>query len=371
MSRISIQKISARLEQSLHELLKPFADTIDLRDRSVLIKPNLVEPEPWTTGQTTNPELVEAMVQWCRRHGARKIAIGEGPSYFQPQADLAACFTKTGIAEVARRQGIDWILFDDHPFRTFRNYSPRLPELFAISEHAFSWDHIINIPVPKPHYLTTVSIAMKNLKGFIKREHKPLFHHSGTQGIHGAITELNLLIRPSLTIVDGTAGVQCCARFLIAGIDPVAVDTVVAALMGYNPHDIATIRLGAEAGIGEMDLMALEISGDDLKDLSLNIEQPLDFLRRAFPLLTLHATTACSGCLIPLFAALRACHAHGIQPRTTTTLAAGPAAQQTAGAVCIGRCAQPSSPSQPWLRACPPGKEETYAFLKTVLRATT
>lgn len=365
MPTVTIKKTGSDLPAALEALLAPFAGDIALRGSSVLIKPNLVEPQRCTTGQTTNPALVEAVVVWCRSRGASKIAIGEGPSYFQPPSDLRACFTHTGIADVAARQNIPWLLFDEGPFRTFRNASPRLPDRFSLSEHAFSWDHIVNIPVPKAHYLTTVSIAMKNLKGFIKREDKPSFHYCGTGQIHGSVTQLNCMIRPRLNIVDCTAPVHKNSGFVLAGTDIVAVDAVAASLMGLNPSSIDTIRLGHAAGLGEMDLSRITITGDDTKDLAMNFEQPRLFLRRVFPRLRLMADQACSGCLIPLFSALKSIEDQKIPMRDSLLLVLG--RQQKAGmiadAVCIGRCAKQHAVGA-HLAGCPPTREEVYEFLK-------
>jgi uncharacterized protein (DUF362 family) len=369
MSTVCIKKADSPYASALERLLEPFAATLALRGASILIKPNLVEPELYTTGQTTNPALVEAIVIWCKQQGAKKIAIGEGPSYFQPASDLRACFTATGIADIAARQAVPWILFDDGPFRRFRKHSPRLPDQFCISEHAFSWDHIINVPVPKTHYLTTVSIAMKNLKGFIKREDKPSFHYCGTHHIHGSVTQLNIMIRPSLNIVDCTAPVHKNRGFVLAGTDIVAVDAVAASLMGLNPSTIETIRLGHEAGLGEMDLSRIDIIGDDVQDLVMNFEQPRQFLRRAFPLLQLSAKNACSGCLIPLFSALRKIEEKGISVKSETLLILGKQDAPPSGsmAVCIGECTKKFSAGS-WLAGCPPTKEELFAFLNAEIQ---
>jgi uncharacterized protein (DUF362 family) len=369
MSMVCIKKAAAPYTSTLESLLEPFAGALALRGSSILIKPNLVEPESYSTGQTTNPALVEAIIIWCKQQGAKKIAVGEGPSYFQPASALRACFTATGMADIADRQAVPWILFDEGPFRKFKKISPRLPDQFYLSEHAFSWDHIINVPVPKTHYLTTVSIAMKNLKGFIKRADKPSFHYCGTHHIHGSVTELNTIIRPSLNIVDCTAPVHKNRGFILAGIDIVAVDAVAASLMGYNPSSIDTIRLGHEAGLGEMNLSRIDIIGDALLDLSMNFEQPKEFLRRAFPGLQLSASKACSGCLIPLFAALRKVEEKGISVRQETLLILGKQDAPYAGsrAVCIGECTKNFTAGS-WLPGCPPTKEDLFEFLYTELQ---
>ena len=68
------------------------------------------------------------------------------------------------------------MLFDEHSYRTFKGVSDCTPNEFRVTDFAFICDKFINLPVLKTHYLTTVTLAMKNLKGCLKREDKPLFH---------------------------------------------------------------------------------------------------------------------------------------------------------------------------------------------------
>ncbi len=366
MPTIAIAKIHNDIAASLSAVLQPFEEQLDFAGTSALIKPNLVEPQDYTSGQTTNPALVEALIVWLRSRGAAKIAIGEGPSYFQPQSSLRQCFTATGMTEVAERQDIDWILFDEGPMRLFQDYSPATPATFYLSEHAFTWDHIVNVPVPKTHYLTTVSNAMKNLKGFIRRNDKPSFHYCGEQRIHGSVTALNRMIRPSLNIVDCTAPVHRNSRFVLAGTDIVAVDTVTSSLMGIDYRSVQTIHLGHAAGLGEMELAAINIVGDDLKDLQMNFEQPEEYLRRVFPRIRLLAKGACSGCLIPLFGALRRMEQQGLQPDEPFSIVSGREAPEPESekALYVGQCAEPCNDAAAWMQCCPPTKEELFEFLK-------
>lgn len=363
MTTLSVRRVTGDLSADVAALLGPWAEGIELAGRSVLLKPNLVEPLPYTSGQTTNPALIEALVVWCRALGAAEIVIGEGPSYFQPRADLRHCFARTGMIEVARRQNIRWILFDDEPFRRFRNHSPRTPATFGLSEHAFTWDRIINVPVPKSHYLTTVSCAMKNLKGFIRREDKPAFHYGGSEGIYGSVTELNCMIRPALNVVDCTAPTHVNQGFLLAGADIVAIDALMASWMGLNPDRIETVQLGHQAGLGEKDLSRIRIVGDDLRGIRMNFEQPAVWLARAFPGLTLQARQACSGCLIPLMGALRDLETAGggcNRPFTLALGTPGPGDRQPDAA--IGTCARQADTA--FLSGCPPAREEVSAFLR-------
>jgi len=370
MSVVSIKKISDNdISSSLSSVLKPVVSADEIKGKSVLIKPNLVEPVRYTSGQTTNPALVEAVVLWCKTFGAEDIAIGEGPSYFQPECALEDCFVKTGMTDVAKRQGVRWILFDDDKFRVFNGYSPATPASFAISEHAFSWDLIINLPVPKTHYLTGVSIAMKNLKGFIKRNDKPSFHYCGKDNIHGSVTELNKMIRPFLNIVDGTAPVHRNEGFILAGKDIVATDTVATSLMGINPETIRTILLGHMAGLGEKDLSRIDVRGEEIKDIQMSFEQPREYLKRVFPNLDLIADTACSGCLIPLFAAFYKLESERLFPGDETKFVLG---KENLGRISgkilfLGQCARDCCGEGARLKGCPPTKEEMFQFIKNNL----
>lgn len=367
MPVVAIAKVPAgELDHAVAAVLSEFERGLALDGSTVLIKPNLVEPLPCSTGQTTNPELVEALIVWCRRQGATRIAIGEGPSYFQPRSALRECFERTGMTAVARRQSVEWILFDEGPQREFRNHCSATPPRFALSEHAFSWDRIINVPVPKPHYLTTVSSAMKNLKGFIRREDKPRFHYCDARnGIHGSVTALNRIVRPCCTVVDCTASTHRNAGFLLAGTDIVATDAVVASLMGHDPETIGTVRLGHRAGLGEKELARIDIIGEDLQGVRMDCEQPAAYLARVFPGLHLQAGQACSGCLIPIFAALRRMEAGGMQFQEPVAIVCGRTAERVppAGAVLIGQCAAAAAGRGPHLPGCPPTKAAVFDFL--------
>ena len=367
---ISIQKVHDKdISSALARLLKPIVNPEELKGKSVLVKPNLVEPLAYTSGQTTNPALVEAIVVWCKNCGVKDVAIGEGPSYFQPDDALKDCFVKTGMTNVAERQSIRWILFDDEKFRRFNQYSPATPSSFSISEHAFSWDLIINLPVPKTHYLTGVSIAMKNLKGFIRREDKPSFHYCGKDNIHGSVTALNKMIRPFLNVVDCTAPVHRNKSFILAGKDIVAVDTVVTSLMGINPETISTIKLGHGAGLGEMDMSKINLVGEDIKDLRMNLEQPREYVRRVFHNLILSADTACSGCLIPLFSSLRKMEETGLFPEEAIEFVLGKEKPSNRGCktIFLGQCTKGCCSEGRWLNGCPPTKAEMFEFIKNQL----
>lgn len=363
MSKVFFSKIKKNIDSAVARLLEEAGFPNRLRGESILIKPNLFEPVSYTTGQTTNPYLIETIIKWCFNQGAKEVCVGEGPTYFMPEHALKECFIKTGVAEIVERCHAKWILFDEYPFETYRDISPFLPKQFRISKHAFHYDKVINLPVPKTHYLTKVSIAMKNLKGFLKREDKPLFHRVG---INEAVVELNKIIKPSLNLVDFTAPAQKHSGFILAGSDIVAVDSVATSLMGLNPDEIKTIQLGFQAGLGEMNLAKIDIQGEDTKGLKMNYELPSEWLKKKFPLLKIIGyDTACSGCLIPLFSSLTQLENQGRSFKKPLTIILGSTdhAENLSDILIIGDCISHKSEKVKKVKGCPPQKEDILKAL--------
>ena len=187
MVKVSIAKTENDFYAAFTKVINDIGERLISPGDCVLIKPNLVEPAAPDSGQITSPKVIEAVARYCLDYGAARVIIGEGPSYYQPQSYLKECFTRTGVSEVADRLGIEWVLFDEHSYRTFKGVSDYTPDEFRVTEFAFTYDKFIDLPVLKTHYLTTVTLAMKNLKGCLKREDKPLFYR---RDLNRAVVEL-------------------------------------------------------------------------------------------------------------------------------------------------------------------------------------
>ena len=204
---------------------------------------------------------------------------------------------------------------------------------------------------------------MKNLKGFLKREDKPLFHRVS---INEAVVELNKIITPSLNLVDFTAPVQKHSGFVLAGSDIVAVDTVSASLMGLTPDDITTIQLGHNAGLGEMNLARIDIEGEDIKGLKMRYELPSEWLNKKFPLLKIIGyDAACSGCIIPLFSSLAELEkqGHSLKKPLTIVLGGSEHPEHPQRVLHIGDCCPPKVKEGNLVEGCPPQKEEILKAL--------
>ena len=108
-------------------------------------------------------------------------------------------------------------------------------------------------------------MTMKNFYGLLGGR-RNIFH----QNINTIIAELAMLFKPTLVILDGTTVMMTNgptggstsdlkrADTLIAGTDPVAVDSFGATLLDLKVSDLRYLSLAETAGAGTTDYMSLK-----------------------------------------------------------------------------------------------------------------
>jgi uncharacterized protein (DUF362 family) len=87
------------------------------------------------------------------------------------------------------------------------------------------------------------------------------------------LVALASFLAPSISLIDGFSvmagqgprhGHRVALNTVVAGTDPVAVDAVAAALMGFEPMEVLYLRQAHALGLGTGDLSAITIVGDPL-----------------------------------------------------------------------------------------------------------
>jgi uncharacterized protein (DUF362 family) len=231
-------------------------------DDSVIIKPNIcVAYHSYEYAATTNPEVVAAVVSLCRQAGARQVRVMDSP--FGGTAEQA--YKRTGIADAVEAVGGEMEIMSPIKFR--KTPLPHGQDIkdWPVYGEALDADVLINIPIAKHHGMARLTLGMKNLMGLI--QDRPKFHGNLGQ----RIADLNTLLRPDLTIIDGVRILMNhgpsggslddvkLANTVIASHDIVAADTYAASLFDLTGADIPAIRAGSKMGLGITDLSSLKI----------------------------------------------------------------------------------------------------------------
>ena len=105
MSVVSVVRVQSDLEAEVEKLIQLAggADIIAQGD-TVLLKPNIHAIQPYTTGGTTNPHVVAAVVKCAYERGAKDVVVGDSPFYGCPEPER--CFSFKRIQDAAKRRDI-------------------------------------------------------------------------------------------------------------------------------------------------------------------------------------------------------------------------------------------------------------------------
>jgi len=216
---------------------------------SVAVKPNLVTPQPAGNGATTHPEAVEGIIMFLKDFGVRDVRVIENSAvgYCTKKA-----FKVCGYEPLRERYAVPLIDLRDDRHKTLRHDGLDI----RICKTALETDFLINVPVLKAHCQTRMTCCMKNLKGCIPHGEMKRFH---TLGLHKPIATLNALLKTGYCVVDGICGdlsfeeggTPVEANRVVAGRNPLTVDSFCAELIGYRPDDIEYLSIGKRMGIGE------------------------------------------------------------------------------------------------------------------------
>lgn len=164
-------------------------------------------------------------------------------------------------------------------------------------------DFLITVPVMKVHLQSGITCCLKNYVGTAPREayalpgtfHNAQLHsgHSVDNRIDPFIVDLAAFHPPDYAVVDGLRGLQyqehnCEAsdqmvqsNLILAGEDPVATDTLVAHLLGFNPWDIDFLHMAAKREMGLHGLDKVDVNGADPDPLRRHWAKPKAWFGRA------------------------------------------------------------------------------------------
>ena len=239
----------------IERFVKPGAD--------VIVKPNICNayhgPE---YASTTNPDVVAAIVALCLGAGAKRVRVMDFPFGGSPQAS----YETSGIAAAVKAAGGEMEAMNRLKFRKTALPQGKVLRSSNVYGDILDADTVINVPIAKNHGSATLTLGMKNLMGVI--QDRNTLH---AIGLHQAIADLNSAVKPQLTIVDAiriltangpTGGSLDDVKRLdtiIASADVVAADAYATGLFGMKPADVKYIKLGAEMGLGTMDLGNIRI----------------------------------------------------------------------------------------------------------------
>lgn len=342
-------------------------DAFDWKNSRVLIKPNTVNPSRSGSGMVTDARVVEAVAELVMAQNPKNIVIGEGSSVgydFPGREDSLHCMKVAGVAQVAEKLKLDIVDLNQDERIEVTSPEAYVMESFSIARTAFEADIIISLPVLKTHVRTGITCGLKNMKGVLPSDEKKRTHQCG---LDRGIVDLNRIVKPHLTVVDGIVGLQGTHKketdrvplgIVLAGDDVVAVDAVCAKVARFDPLEILHVQLAAEAGLGIADMSRIEIRGESVESVSKPFLPYLDALADLFNGAAIIEKNTCTGCMGEMVSTFIYLKEGGYEDRLADlTLIMGTPEEvgiSDRTPVIVGRCAKAFKDMGIFVPGCPP-----------------
>jgi uncharacterized protein (DUF362 family) len=241
------------MKQAIHKALDLIDYSFEKEIRNVVIKPNLCYYWDYSTGQTTDPRFVQALVDMLRE----KIVPNPSISIVEADASAMKCkhaFKMLGYEKLAKDCNVKLVNLSEEQSdiaeiavgkRTFRLRVPRTIR-----------DADLRINVPKIKYTSRqvkITCALKNIFGCNPYPKKFRLHSQ----LEEVIVATNKAMKFNLCIIDGNiiSGIQPRRLGLaMASKDPVAIDVAAARVIGLNSNP-RYLRLASREALGNMSFI--------------------------------------------------------------------------------------------------------------------
>lgn len=227
----------------------------------VLVKVNAAFASGPMISATTHPDLVTAVTRLCLDAGAAEVLVADNPIN-----DPVSCFNLTGIGPAASRAGATVVIPKDSDFKPAGIAGAKLLDGWPIFVEPFRRiDKLIGVAPLKDHHRSGASMTMKNWYGLLGGRRNVLH-----QDIHSTITELAMMVSPTLVILDGTTAMMRngptggslsdlkSTNTMIVSTDQVAADAYGATLLEKTVDELPFVRRAAAAGLGTADYESLK-----------------------------------------------------------------------------------------------------------------
>jgi uncharacterized protein (DUF362 family) len=273
--------------QTQFEHFRPF---VPLSGKRVVLKPNLVEYHRDKV-INTDPRIVSAVLDLCRREGAAEVIVAEGPGHWR---NVRYLVEESGLGAVLRRHGVRFVdLNHDEPVKIVNlGRTTGLDHLY-LSRTVLSADVFVSLPKLKTHHWAGATLSLKNLFGTLpgicygwpKNE----LHW---RGIPNSIVDIACTHTPHLAIVDGIVGMEGDGPLngtarpvgaIIMGVDLVAVDATCCRLMGLPPERVPTLVLAAHKRLGLLKEEQIPQLGEPIASLAQPFAWPPKIEKQLLP----------------------------------------------------------------------------------------
>ena len=265
-----------RVAQAVRAALAPLGglDRFVHHGDKVFCKCNLLVPARPDQAVSTHPEVLRAVIREVKRCGGVPI-VGDNSASTPLKLTLQRC----GLLQVCLDEGAE--VADLTESVTIQAPADGgSPRDFEVSRAMLEAEVLLNLPKLKTHALCTMTLATKNLFGFVPGLHKARWHLAARSprtfsalvvDLYAALLEHGRFKGRMVHLLDGILGMEGEGPgpggtprklgILMASEDAVAIDRVACHAVGLDVLKLQTCTLASERGLGQGDLSRIELAG--------------------------------------------------------------------------------------------------------------
>ena len=269
------QRYDGPLEQTIRDgLVATGLDLKSLAGKTVLLKPNLVEPTRLSPQMTTHPAVVVAAAEVFRGQGAL-VTVGEGPGHMR---DTEMALVESGMQDALDDARLDFADLNYSEVGWTKN-GGRASKLagFFFPRQVLEADLIVSMPKMKTHHWVGYTGFAQELvrrdprhQVWLAQERAALCRHSANHFRHQRVAAQDR--SPSSTAswrwkatARSWAAPSRWACWSI-GTNSTAVDATVGRIMGFDPARVEYLKLAANR-LGPVDDDCIEQRGERWQEL--------------------------------------------------------------------------------------------------------
>lgn len=265
MSKVAVYE--ATYESAAEVVETAFKDFgVDIENKRVIIKPNIIGPFAVRRAITTNPAIVSAVVKAVEARGPAAVIVGDNPGVRGYGANRT-CVKKSGILEVCDGHYVN--LSEEG---TSVAIDSRFTHKVTISRSFLDADFYITLPKFKTHMLTLITGAIKNSYGMLVGGQKAAIHRlaMSCESFSEALIDVFQIRRPDFVVMDAIVGMEGKGPSsedlrdigkIIVSDNAVECDVVMAEMMGLSASFVPMLRIASERGLGSLSLREIETIG--------------------------------------------------------------------------------------------------------------
>jgi uncharacterized protein (DUF362 family) len=266
----------------------------DFRDKIVAIKPNDTTATASDKTACTQADTLRATIRFIKTLHPKAVVVTGGAG----KMETDAVFKVLGYPEVIESEGVEWFDHNKAPFVAVDlAFGPQ--RRIMVNPRVFTYEKLVSLAQMKVHSTATVTLAIKNMAMSYPaadfyghpRVSQELHPHNILTDKQAFLVGMLMRFPIDLAIVTGhpamigkgpVGGKAVDTGLVIAGRNPVSVDSVAAHLLGFETLAVQHIRQAAEFGLG---VALTPIGGESekgrLKIVGVSVEEATRIFRIA------------------------------------------------------------------------------------------